>query len=647
MDSACFPAVPFLVSDEISGLGNVMVEHRITSLKSTPIKVRPVSQEHSCASVDDYVKMDVKEYLSQGVSLDELLKTVFNFDNDSYENFKTWANSWLTTSQGQTTFADLSAAYREKLEQGVQEPALYTPFSNMGQFILTNAMTASSTPQKRRVKLAFTYNKLLEGKKPDFCIVPEKSDFSSSAKADQSTGEPVTRCYVNSATNNAAVASVASTTSGASSSTFAEDSATLNNSGGTNVGTSNPQTAGEDNGGSSSAIKDEEWKFVLAPLEIKMFRSNDARKLSRKKSAEQPPTKRAKTDNSKDVSSPKTASASATSEEPLIRLDDVFSEQAQSATSLQEDTGKQTKSTGVTDDLVQFANYAIKVLSCRGDRSFALVPVVTEQFISVTYYSREGFAESQKVDFLENPVMLAAVLGLFVEFSSDLPRLGFNKKMGYLDPFEPDSTTTLRSNMQFTAITKAGGGNDQDGQPDLNQLQLGEHITTQVGAIGRGTSVYRLENTRFSMKLVAKHSYQVNGRRYEHDIIRAARRVDPVHVPEIFGYAIEGSDQILKTLRDACPFKSAKYEEREFRVLVMREYTTISELGINEEFLHAMAQIMTCKSRTLFLWRCCTHMTFRYTRLEQEEYPPSRYIHIQHHVLPRRMWQSRCCVDRL
>jgi hypothetical protein len=602
--------------------------------------------------------MDVKEFLSQGVGLDELIKTVFDFNNDSYEGFKTRANSWLTTSLGQTTFASLSEVYRDLLKQGVQEPALYKPLSDMAKFILTNAMNACNTPSKRRIKLEFTSETMVDRKKPDFCIVPEMVELSPSATPDQTTpssvaptvpaSEPVIGNRMHATTDNITI------TSAAGSSTLAGSSAALNASANANAATADAPTTGgvtpelaKDDG--AEVDEDEKWKFIIAPLEVKMLRSHDLRKLSRKSNADQMSgsSKRMKTGYSTDVSSSKGASSSIPHDAPLMQVDDVFSGQTQSATSLLEDSGKRTKLKGDTDDLVQCANYAIKVLSCRGDRSFALVPVVTEQLISVSYYTREGFVESEKVDFLENPVMLAVVLGLFVEFSSDLPRLGFNKKMGYLDPFEPDSTTTLRSNMQFTAITKADGGNDQDNQPDLNQLQLGEHITTQVGAIGRGTSVYRLENTRFSMKLVAKHSYQVKGRRHENDIIRAARKVDPVHVPEIFGYATEGSDQILKTLRDACPFKSAKYEEREFRVLVMREYTTISDLGINEEFLHAMAQIMTCKSRTLFLWRCCTHVTFRHTRLEQEGYPSSRYIHIQHHVLPRRMWQSRCRVDRL
>jgi hypothetical protein len=532
---------------------------RIVSL-STSVKPRPVSQEHSRASVDDYVKMDVQEYLSQGVGLDDFIKTVLDFDKNSYEELKTRANTWLTTPQGQNTFAELSKVYNNKLKRGLREQAVCAPLSNMAGFIQTNAMTASNTPAERHIKLALTYDKTLDGKKSCFCNFPKRFEVS-----------PIASANAHATTSDAPTIGVSS-----------EDAS--------------------DDGDEED--EDENWKFVVTPLEVGLFRSYGLRKPCRRNVADQT-----------DASFSKDVSSSYPHDEPLVLDDNVLSEQTQTATSPHD------------DGLVQSVNLPIKVLSCRGDRSFALVPVVTEQYISVSYYSREGFIESEVVDLLKTPVMPTVVLGLFVKFSSDLPRLGFNKKMGYFDSFDPDNTTSLHSNMQFTAITKADGGDNQDNQPGLNQLQLGEHITRQVGDIGRGTSIYRLENTRFNVKRAAKHSYQVVGHPFEQDIIPTARRVDPVHVLEIIGYAIEGSDQILKTLRDACPIKPAKYEEREFRVLVMRKYTTISELGVDEEFLHAMAQIMTCKSRTLFQWRCCTNVKFRHTRFEQEGYPSSRYIH--------------------
>jgi hypothetical protein len=480
-----------LVSDEASDIGGT---HCFIKHTSQRLKVRPVSQEHSRASIDKYVKMDV---LSQGVSLDEFVKTVLDFDNNSYEILKTQANTWLTTSERQNTLAELSKVYSNMLKLGVSEQALYAPLSDTVIFILTNAMSVSNAANasaERRVKLALSYDKKLYGKGPDSCIFPERFELSPSASANATTAD--------------------APTTGVSSEVDNDDEDEVNG--------------------------DIKWEFLIAPLEVKMFRSYDLRKLNKKNFAGS--SKHVKTGYSADVSS------SLPHDEPYMQAGDVFSEQTQSATTLHEDSGKQAKLMGHTGNPVQFANLAIKVLSCRGDRSFALVPVVTEQYISVSYYSREGHVESRVIDILNEP----------------------------------------------------GGGNNQDNRPDLNQLHLEGHITTQVGAIGRGSSVYRLENTGYNMKLVAKYIYQVIGHRYEHDIIQAARRVGLVRVPEIFGHAIEGSVGIVKKLRDACPIKSTKYEEREFRVIVMRKYTTISVLGINEEFLHAMAQIMTCKSGTLF-----------------------------------------------
>lgn len=239
-------------------------------------------------------------------------------------------------------------------------------------------------------------------------------------------------------------------------------------------------------------------------------------------------------------------------------------------------------------ELVQLASDAF---SSKGDRTHTIGACIYGTKIKLQFCSHSGIVESDMVDFTLKPELLAIFLAVFA--TSSMAELGFNMKTGYFNPFNVDDIESRRVRLAFESSTSE---NNQPTQPRLNDIRIDEKIIAQPSIIGRATTVYRLAGLEYSPNLVMKSSWQLKTHRREDDIIRAAREVDPVHIPELFGAAVADVDSPLDALREACRSKSKSYEPRELRVLVMREYNLLSELGFGDEFWDAYAQLLECES---------------------------------------------------
>ena len=137
---------------------------------------------------------------------------------------------------------------------------------------------------------------------------------------------------------------------------------------------------------------------------------------------------------------------------------------------------------------------------------------------------------------------------------------------------------------------------NQKTQPCLNGARLGTKIVSHKGLVGRSTSVYHLECTNYHLELVVKYSWQIKTHRREDTITREARQADAVHTPELFGTVVVDDPSPFETLRNACSRKSKRHEPRELRVLVIRRYRPLTELGFGEEFWDVFGQLLGCKS---------------------------------------------------
>lgn len=358
-----------------------------------------------------------------------------------------------------------------------------------------------------------------------------------------------------------------------------------------------------------------DWRRMLCAIQV--CSPTDARGTKRKHSADdappkEPPSKRSRSRTAKDVSSEAL---------PAVEQDNTGDSGGdnQRTTKTDRDHTESESSTAVSasrwspnatlcQDSVESKLLDVfrDAFSAHGDRSFAIGACVDKTRIKLMFVSRSGIVESNEIDFLRSPESFATFLLMFATLP--LPRLGFNAATGFYNPFDVDDQQTRRVNVQLDSFDS---DNNQKDQPDLSDVYLDRKIVAHSGVVGRSTAVYRLKHSEYAFNLVIKYSWQVKTHRREDEIIRSAREADPFHTPELFGTAIVEDDSPFESLRNACSYKSRDYEPRELRVLVMREYRLLSELGFGDEFWDAFAQLVGCEYVTLLHFNSRTHAYFR------------------------------------
>ena len=230
------------------------------------------------------------------------------------------------------------------------------------------------------------------------------------------------------------------------------------------------------------------------------------------------------------------------------------------------------------------------VFSAKGDRCFAMGACIYGTRMKLMFCSHSGLIESDEVDFALEPQLFAMFILMFA--TSSLSNLGFNTSTGFCNPFNVDDPETRRVKIKLETFRS---DNNQATQPSLDRVLSGQKIVSQPGIVGRTTAVYRLEVPQYPIGLVMKYSWQVKTHCREDKIIRAAREADPVHTPELFGTAVVENDSTFESLRNACRRKSKNYQARELRVMVMREYLPLSELGFGDDFWDAYVQLLGCE----------------------------------------------------
>ena len=185
-----------------------------------------------------------------------------------------------------------------------------------------------------------------------------------------------------------------------------------------------------------------------------------------------------------------------------------------------------------TDTWTRTARPAPRALSVYGVQGLIAIPPLCTGKIRVPFLSH---AQSNPVNFVKDYSTLAMVLP-YSSRSTDLQRLGF------------------------------------------------DHF-------GQGLSVSRL-------KLDYGQSWQVEEFRLEDEAVKLSRQVGDRYVVEIFGSAVLShgdGGSTSKCLYERCRNKAGKSVERKLHTSILCNYGNISNLGVTEDFIDAIGQIMTCK----------------------------------------------------
>ena len=336
-----------------------------------------------------------------------------------------------------------------------------------------------------------------------------------------------------------------------------------------------------------------EWRRILGSIQVWYPKETPSRKRAHVQTghvSEDPPPKRSKSPTNKGATSATVSTVGGRSDQSKHRL-----------------TPKSLKSTPTKDcepgpsscdssalyeesaegELVgSFSN----MFSSRGDRTHAFGACLYGSFAKLMFASHTGIIESNEVDLSEEPEIFVIFLSSFATLS--FTELGFNSKTGFCNPCNVNDMVTRRLGVQ---LETSAIDNNQKTQPCLDNILLGAKIVSHKGLVDRSTTVYHLNNADYPIGLVLKYSWQVKTYRREDLVILEARQADPLHTPELFGTAVVVDPSPFEILREACIRKSKQHIPRELRVLVMRRYHPLAELGFGDEFWCAFAQLLGCK----------------------------------------------------
>ena len=355
-----------------------------------------------------------------------------------------------------------------------------------------------------------------------------------------------------------------------------------------------------------------EWQRMLGSLQVWYPKEIPPKKRSRvlvEHSSEEPPLKRSKSPRSKSTKSV-TAPNSVNSRVDWPR------HRSPSVMEASEPSSLSCGSSGLTlceeSAEGELVSSFTSMFSARGDRTHVMGACFYGTLVKLMFASHTGIIESNEIDLVEEPELFVIFLSSFA--TSSFADIGFNSKTGFCNPCNVDDTVTRLLGIQLE--THALDNNCKT-QPCLDNARLGLKIVSQKGLVDRATSVYHLENTGYPVGLVLKYSWQVKTRRQEYMVIREARQADPLHTPELFGTVVVDDPSPFEDLREACIRKSKRHEPRELRVLVMRRYHPLAELGFGDDFWDAFTQLLGCKlpvcCSSLCLYSHCIQVRMIYT----------------------------------
>ena len=339
-----------------------------------------------------------------------------------------------------------------------------------------------------------------------------------------------------------------------------------------------------------------DWSRVLGSFQVWYAKEATLKKRSqgpKERVSEEPPLKRSKSPTVKEPSSSALLTDSPNHQNHLSDQHSNLGDPESSTRGLSESVLCEETAEG------ELVGSFTSMFSAHGDRTHATGGCLYGTIVKLMLASHTGIIESNEVDLEEEPELFAVFLSSFA--TSSFADIGFNSKTGFLNPCNVDDIVTRRLGV---GLEKCVLDNNQGTQPCLNTPCLGEKIVSQKGLVNRATSVYHLDNTNYGIGLVLKYSWQVKTHRQEDTIIREARQADPLHTPELFGTAVVEDPSPFETLRESCTRKSKRHEPRELRVLVIRRYRMLAELGFGDEFWDAFAQLLGCKLHGSYLIKC-------------------------------------------
>ncbi|KAI0945845.1 hypothetical protein AcV7_009972 [Taiwanofungus camphoratus] len=242
----------------------------------------------------------------------------------------------------------------------------------------------------------------------------------------------------------------------------------------------------------------------------------------------------------------------------------------------------------LTGDEVQTAKYMNELLS-HGVRSYATGLMIRNTTVTLWYCDRMGLVQSEAFDFKKEPRMLLLVIAAME--SADHARMGICHFLKFPSAaYDSYDGVTLELDKGST-LNLAG-----EPLPKLAfQIDQKWPVSTDFGAIGRGTTIVPIKATGVAKNLfgeddlVAKIAWPSASRAAEDNFVRVIRRKLKDSAPRWLDHAVDMKCSISRTMDEmrlprAQMTNLLDYEERIFRILVMKKYDVLLKVPSVDEF---------------------------------------------------------------
>ncbi|KAF9492578.1 hypothetical protein BDN71DRAFT_1509366 [Pleurotus eryngii] len=262
---------------------------------------------------------------------------------------------------------------------------------------------------------------------------------------------------------------------------------------------------------------------------------------------------------------------------------------------------KRPKTSRLTIDQTQIANYALECMASMVHRRWSIGVMVDNFWVTLWYFDRMGAIVTQPFDFAEEPWKLALVtlaLGRCTPTQAGFEPLILQPSGDTatdLPSFDrPISTVVGAEIMLPRDLTKPS-------KEDPRFAITAPPLYVYRGVVGRGSIVYPVTALGGRFKnhdLVAKWSWPLEVRRREHELIGRLRKLGPFmqqHLPEVIEHREYSMDELdLPRCKIGSGEETSRYEARQLTIVILPRYNPLWELETVEKFKSVFIDLVEC-----------------------------------------------------
>ncbi|KAI0925017.1 hypothetical protein AcW1_010334 [Taiwanofungus camphoratus] len=250
----------------------------------------------------------------------------------------------------------------------------------------------------------------------------------------------------------------------------------------------------------------------------------------------------------------------------------------------------------LTDNEVQAGKYMNELLS-HGVRSYATGCMIRGAKVILWYGDRMGIVQSEPFDLRKDSRLL--LLYLAAMDSADHARMGICPFLKF-----PSSSYDSYDGVKLELDDKlATDVNDDPLEKLVFEIDDSRRIITEFGAVGRGTAVVPIKATGAAKvmfgedDLVAKLAWPSKGREAEDNFIKKIRRNLKAHAPRWLDHVVDLKCSVTRNMKEMnlpriYMTNLLDYEERVFRMMVMKRYDALEQVNSVDEFKKVFVDVV-------------------------------------------------------